>query len=951
MGWDANGNWDGTGSGGGYDPSTGSGGYVDNSTYTPLDYSINNSVGIGGLSDYTPGDWTNTSIGTDPFINLGNSAYNTDGSINIGAVTSTAEQGGWDLSGLASKALTYLTDPTNWKTIAATAGGIGAFLQANGASKQTPAQSAAEQYQAMHDVLHKPIKVNGQMVDMYGAIDGIKPIDRQRQDTSGKFIPPPATPVVAAANGGGIGYYANGGAVQNFATGGAAKAVYTAQQVADAAQIWQDAVAAGKKIPASVSAKIASVGGIDNATAITEAVQEGSVTSKTKVNAATLTSTSPATMTAGAATALYNAAKSDLASDGSLSAYTQSIVDKFGGLDALGTVADSTGVKGSGVKTSTVITSGSPNVANVNDVLYTPQGLAYTVNAKGVKTYVPTLNTFGQYGDVVTDWMTGKVTAPNLTAQQALDLLKRDLYNPDYASDNLIAAYGGIDAVRKLAGGIKDSSYSTLTPADIARLYPDDKIKSVDRNADGTYTTTYASGYKATGAPTGYVDKQVASDKTANPWAYNADGTPKTGYTIGMTHSQFDPTWVEPSTGGGGGTTPTTTETGANANIPRNQNLYTGDFSKYGHQGQGGEHQWYNISQPLVDVKGGILDPTTTGANQPKDAWTGLTPTTVVAPTPSTTSLAQNIAAGTAYVPPATPAAVTAPTGYANWGAPAATTGAYVPPLVSPNAYNYQAAPPALAPAYASGGAVFNHANDRIIPRPMPMPQNGGWCGTEPSMPIPNRPAPTIGRPTPAIGRPTPTIGRPTPNFGKSVPNFVKPSPVAPNTMPLLPRPSTEYPRRVIPTPPLPMPNDSGMATAGGIDTSTDTTTTWHPWMKDYPQYDYMKPTYDRMPFMAEGGDIDVIPSNMPMDRPRMQGHIQGEGDGQSDNIAAQLSDGEYVIDASTVSALGNGSTKAGVAALDQMREAIRKHNRSAPINKIPPKAKKPMDYLKRGKK
>lgn len=813
MGWDANGNWDGTGSGGGYDPSTGSGGYIDNSgnsTYTPLDYSINNSVGIGGLSDYTPGDWTSTSIGTDPFINLGNSAYNTDGSINIGAVTSTAEQSGWDLSGLASKALTYLTDPTNWKTIAATAGGIGAFLQANGASKQTPAQSAAEQYQAMHDVLHKPIKVNGQMVDMYGAIDGIKPIDRQRQDTSGKFIPPPATPVVAAANGGGIGYYANGGAVQNFATGGATKAVYTAKQIADAAKQWDDAVAAGTKIPATVSKFITAAGGIDSARNIAEAVQEGAITTTTKVNAATLTNATPATMTAAQLSTLYNAAKSDLAADGSLSTYTQSIVDKFGGLDALGTVAASTGVKGSGVTKTTKIASGAPTATSVADIRYTPQGLAYTVNAKGAKTYVPILNTFGQYGDVVSDWQMGKVTAPALTAQQALDLLQKDLYNPDYASDNLIAAYGGIDAVRKLASGIKDSSYSTLTPADIARLYPDDKIKSVDRNADGTYTTTYASGYKATGAPTGYVDKQVAADKTANPWAYNADGTPKAGYTIGMTHSQFDPTWVEPSTGGGGGgTTPTTTETGANENIPRSQNLYTGDFSKYGHQGQGGEHQWYNISQPLVDVKGGILDPATTGANQPKDAWTGLTPTTVVAPTPSTTSLAQNIAAGTTYVPPATPAAVTAPTGYTNWGAPAATTGAYVPPLVSPNAYNYQATPPALAPAYAKGGFVFNHANDRIIP-----------------------------------------------------------------------------------------------------------------------------------PMLAEGSD-----------RPRMQGHIQGEGDGQSDNIAAQLSDGEYVFSADDVASLGSGSTNAGVKALDNMRMAIRAHQRKAPISKIPPAAKSPLEYLRDGKK
>jgi hypothetical protein len=57
------------------------------------------------------------------------------------------------------------------------------------------------------------------------------------------------------------------------------------------------------------------------------------------------------------------------------------------------------------------------------------------------------------------------------------------------------------------------------------------------------------------------------------------------------------------------------------------------------------------------------------------------------------------------------------------------------------------------------------------------------------------------------------------------------------------------------------------------------------------------------------------------------------------------------VIDADVVAALGNGSTKAGSAALDQMREAIRKHNRSAPHKKIPPKAKKPLEYIKRGRK
>jgi hypothetical protein len=77
-------------------------------------------------------------------------------------------------------------------------------------------------------------------------------------------------------------------------------------------------------------------------------------------------------------------------------------------------------------------------------------------------------------------------------------------------------------------------------------------------------------------------------------------------------------------------------------------------------------------------------------------------------------------------------------------------------------------------------------------------------------------------------------------------------------------------------------------------------------------------------------------------------GHfVQGEGDGQSDDIPAMLADGEYVFDADTVASLGNGSSKAGALQLDKMREAIRKHKRSAPHNKIPPKAKSPLEYLK----
>ena len=58
----------------------------------------------------------------------------------------------------------------------------------------------------------------------------------------------------------------------------------------------------------------------------------------------------------------------------------------------------------------------------------------------------------------------------------------------------------------------------------------------------------------------------------------------------------------------------------------------------------------------------------------------------------------------------------------------------------------------------------------------------------------------------------------------------------------------------------------------------------------------------------------------------------------------------EYVIDVETVAQLGNGSNKAGAKALDKFRENIRAHKRSAPHDKIPPKAKSPLAYLKGAK-
>ena len=74
---------------------------------------------------------------------------------------------------------------------------------------------------------------------------------------------------------------------------------------------------------------------------------------------------------------------------------------------------------------------------------------------------------------------------------------------------------------------------------------------------------------------------------------------------------------------------------------------------------------------------------------------------------------------------------------------------------------------------------------------------------------------------------------------------------------------------------------------------------------------------------------------------------VNGPGDGQSDDIPAMLADGEYVIDAELVAMLGNGSNKAGAKVLDKFREEVRAHKRGADLNKIPPKAKSPLAYLK----
>jgi hypothetical protein len=75
---------------------------------------------------------------------------------------------------------------------------------------------------------------------------------------------------------------------------------------------------------------------------------------------------------------------------------------------------------------------------------------------------------------------------------------------------------------------------------------------------------------------------------------------------------------------------------------------------------------------------------------------------------------------------------------------------------------------------------------------------------------------------------------------------------------------------------------------------------------------------------------------------------IGGGADGRSDDVNAVLSDGEYVMDAESVAMLGNGSSKAGAAKLDQMRSKLRQHKgKNLAGGKISPNAKSPLSYLR----
>jgi hypothetical protein len=120
---------------------------------------------------------------------------------------------------------------------------------------------------------------------------------------------------------------------------------------------------------------------------------------------------------------------------------------------------------------------------------------------------------------------------------------------------------------------------------------------------------------------------------------------------------------------------------------------------------------------------------------------------------------------------------------------------------------------------------------------------------------------------------------------------------------------------------------------------------------RQYAQGGYVQPLMAQggmaLPLLAAKGGLPAMHKGREDFRDGK--HVAGEGDGQSDDIPAMLADGEFVFPADVVSALGNGSTKAGTDKLYEMMHSIRDRARSKGRKDLPPPAlKSPLDYLKK---
>lgn len=104
---------------------------------------------------------------------------------------------------------------------------------------------------------------------------------------------------------------------------------------------------------------------------------------------------------------------------------------------------------------------------------------------------------------------------------------------------------------------------------------------------------------------------------------------------------------------------------------------------------------------------------------------------------------------------------------------------------------------------------------------------------------------------------------------------------------------------------------------------------------------EYMAKNWNRM--MA--GEYNQQP--VAKARGGLASFLGGHANGRADTVPAELSDGEYVMDAETVALLGDGNNKAGAQMLDQMRNQLRQHKGEALARgQFSPAAKAPLAYM-----
>lgn len=749
-------------------------------TGSGLDYLT--SFGGGTTSGGISSDWfTGNNIVGDPTVSnysITPSTFNYDQ--NTGSATDPTTGINWQ--GLGAKALDFLTK--NFQAIASTAGGVAAYMQANGAKQASPSQSIADQYNALYNVMNRKGYMN--------PITGVKPIDRMRVDDAGKFIPP------ANKAEGGLAQFAQGGVV-NFAKGGLAeKSVRTTlsnilgrsptqAEIDKYTGVTTTTLANGKtKTSAAYTAKTleAELRGLDEGKTIWGDPASSPYTGMVAANKGY----SKIIKDKGALANLEKTYRDDLVK---YSGYT----GKFGDANwtkywdafkayrpEVATYLEDQYLQSKGGVQTTGATKEQQTTydkAIAAAIGWTgPQKGVYWEAAKKNAASNPTIaaevkklqDTFNKVttnqwdiADVgYTDPVTGKLVQRGYKLNEA--------YKPghvdEFPKDGFYDDDGKPVPVTKMDTSTKTPFGPAITNADGTTTQHYTDGSSITTNKDGTQTQVAADGTTSTYGQIKVEFSQANADGTITEWYLDANGKPQSRTRAADTTTSAGPSM--------------------------SQNIYKGDVTKYGEATGGGEHQFFNITNPLPTIPGSMLDPSVTGANQPMDPWHNQVPTTPTSTTPVASSLGSAIQSGQAYIPPSAPA--TSPV--TGWN-PAP----YLPPAIQAGIVD----PNAPVQHYANGGPVWQTFNDGIIP--------------------------------------------------------------------------------------------------------------------GAPQ------TYER------------------------GGHVQGPGTGQSDDINAKLSDGEYVIDADTVSALGDGSTQAGASALDQMRMEIRKHKRSAPAHKIPPKAKPAMAYLKKGKK